>query len=70
MNPASIHKDPGWIPGLTQWGSDVAMSCGIDHRCGSDVEGLWLWGRPAATASVRPLAWELPYASGAASKRQ
>ena len=31
---------------------------------------LWLWCRPATTVLVRPLAWELPYAVGAALKRQ
>ena len=31
---------------------------------------LWLWCRPAATAPIRPLAWEPPYATGAALKRQ
>ena len=30
---------------------------------------LWLWCRPVVTAPIRPLAWELPYASGAALKR-
>ena len=35
---------------------------------GSDPRLLWLWCRPAAAAPVRPLAWELPYASGAALK--
>ena len=29
---------------------------------------LWLWCRPAAVAPIRPLAWELPYATGAALK--
>ena len=29
---------------------------------------LWLWCRPVATAPVRPLAWEFPYAAGAALK--
>ena len=29
-----------------------------------------LWHRPAATAPIRPLAWEPPYAAGAALKRQ
>ena len=46
------------------------MSCGIDYRRGSDLVLLWLWGRPAATAQIRPLAWEPPYAAGAALKRQ
>ena len=31
---------------------------------------LWLWCRPAAIAPIRPLAWEPPYATGAALKRQ
>ena len=31
---------------------------------------LWLWRRPAATAPIRPLAWEPPRAMGAALKRQ
>ena len=29
---------------------------------------LWLWRRPSAVALIRPLAWELPYATGAALK--
>ena len=31
---------------------------------------LWLWCRPAATAPIQTLDWELPYAVGAALKRQ
>ena len=46
------------------------MSCGVGHRHGSDPELLWQWSRPAATAPIGPLAWELPYAAGAALKRQ
>ena len=38
------------------------MSCGVGCRCGSDLALLWLWRRPAATAPIRPLAWEPPYA--------
>ena len=38
------------------------MSCGVNRRCGSDPELLWLWRRPAATAPIRPLAWEPLYA--------
>jgi len=38
------------------------MSYAEGHRRGSDPMLLWLWYRPAATAPVRPLAWELPYA--------
>ena len=49
------------------------MSCGVGHRCGSDPALLCLWCRPAATAPIRLLAWEPPYAMGAAlekAKRQ
>ena len=45
------------------------MSCGVGHRRGSNPEVLWLWHRLAATAPIRPLAWEPPYASGAALKK-
>ena len=33
------------------------MSCGVGCRRGSDPAWLWLWCRPAAAASIRPLAW-------------
>ena len=45
------------------------MSCGVDHRCGSDP--MLLWHRHAAAApKFDPIAWELPYAKGAALKGQ
>ena len=31
---------------------------------------LWMWRKPAAAALIQPLAWELPYAAGAAIKRK
>ena len=46
------------------------MSCGVDNSRGSDPALLWLWCRPAATAPIRPLAWEPPYAAGVVLKRQ
>ena len=46
------------------------MSCGGDHRRSWDLVLLWLWHRPAATALIRPLAWEPPYATGVALKSQ
>ena len=49
------------------------MSCGIGQSRGSDPVLLWLWLRPVATAPIRPLGWEPPYAIGAAlekAKRQ
>ena len=51
-------------------GSGIVVSCGIDHRCGSDPKLLWLWCRPAAVALIGPLAWELPRATGVAPKEQ
>ena len=50
-------------------GSGVAVSCGVGRRHGLDLVLLWLWHRPAATAPIRPLAWEPPYAAGAALKK-
>jgi len=46
------------------------VSCGVGRRCGSDLALLWLWYRPVATAPIRPLAWEPPYAMGVALKGQ
>ena len=46
------------------------MSSCAGCRLGSDPMLLWLWYRPAATAPIQPLAWELPYAESAALKRQ
>ena len=58
-NPTRNHEVLGSIPGLFQWVKDLAFP--------------WLWCRLAATAPIRPLAWEHPYAVGAAlekAKRQ
>ena len=55
------------LSGLRVW---HCRSCGVGHRCGLDLALLWLWCRPAATALIRPLAWQPPYAAGAALKRQ
>ena len=45
------------------------MSCGVGHRHGLDPVLLWLWCRPAASAPIGPLAWEPPYAVGAALEK-
>ena len=45
------------------------MSCGVGHRCGSDPVLLWQWRRLVATAPIRPLACEPPYAEGAALEK-
>ena len=41
--------------------------CGVGRRCGSDLACLWLWRRLVAV--IRSLAWEAPYATGAALKK-
>ena len=46
------------------------MNYGAGCRPGSDLALLWLWCRWAAIALFRPLAWEAPYAVGAALKKQ
>ena len=45
------------------------MSRGVGHRHGLDPVLLWLWCRPVATGPIRPLAWEPPYAAGAALEK-
>ena len=48
----------------------MASSCGVGGQCGSDLVLLWLWRRLAAGAPILRLAWEPPYATGSALKRQ
>ena len=45
----------------------IAVSCGVGHTCGLDLE--WLWRKLADAALIGPLAWEPPYAAGVAQKR-
>ena len=45
----------------------------MGHRRGPEPTLLWLWRRLVAAAPIQPLAWEPPYAAGAAqemAKRQ
>ena len=61
-----------WVQSLAQWVKDLVLSqtARVGYRCSSDLVLLWLWCRLAAAAPIRPLAWELPYAVGAALKKK
>ena len=45
------------------------MSCGAGRRRGLDLALQWLWHRLAATTLIGTLAWESPYAMGAALEK-
>ena len=40
----------------------------MSHGVGLDTVLLWLWCTPAGEALFGPLAWKLPYATGATLK--
>ena len=54
------------------WVQPLASLSGLSFWCCCELwyRLLWLWCRLAATALIRPLAWDLPYAVGVALKSQ
>ena len=46
------------------------MSCGVGDRRDWKLALLWLWGRTAATAPIRHLAWEPLYTVDAALRKK
>ena len=56
--PARLHENAGSIPGLTQWvkGSGVAVSFSMSQMQLASHVAVAV----AATAPIRPLAWEPP----------
>ena len=80
MSPTSIHEDSGSILALL---SGLRMQCCHELWCRSqtqlrfgvawlDLARSWIWlgCRTAAAAPIQPLAWEPPYATGAALKKE
>ena len=62
-----------WVQSLISFIGLRIQHChshGIGQRSDSDLVFLWLWLRSAAVGPIRPLAWELPYATGEAVKRK
>ena len=69
QHPWGRSFDP-W-PCSVGWGSRVAVSCGVGVGCRRSLDPalLWLWRILAATALIRPLAWEPSYAAGTALEK-
>ena len=68
-NPTSMCEDAGSIPGLAQWlriQHCCELWCRLQTWLGSGV-GM---AEAEAIALIRPLAWERPYAVGAALKKK
>ena len=64
LHPMSSFFESNTVPLL------IHKNVGSDYKKAQEVLLLlWLWSWPAATALIRPLGWEPPYAVGVALKR-
>ena len=60
------YQDTGiGVPVVAQWLTNPTRNHEV---AGSYPALLWLWRRPVATVPIQPLAWEPPYAAGAAQE--
>ena len=71
VNLTSNYEDTGLIPDLAEWIKVPALPWAVVYVTDSaQIWFLWLWCRPAVMAPIWTLAWELPYATCVALKRQ
>ena len=64
-----------WVQSLASLrGLRIQCCCELRRRSqawlGLVLQWLWLWCWPAATSLIRPLAWDIPYAVGAARRKE
>ena len=66
-NRTRNHEVAGSIPALAHVWRCHELWC-RSQQTRSDPVLLWLWRRPVAATTIRSLAWESPYAVGAAQR--
>ena len=75
MESTVKYKNGSGVPVVAQWFTNLTKEpwgCRFDPwpaQWVKDLALLWLWRRLAATAPIRPLAWEPPYATGMALEK-
>ena len=55
---------------MAQWLTNPTRTMKLQVQSLVWLSGLRIWHRPAATAPIRPLAWDPPYATGVALEKK